>query len=230
MKKRISFITMMVLAATWLPAQDKVKPAQRTSFGLRAGVNFQTINGKDVNENKLDNDMLTGFHAGFNAEIPIAGDFYLQPGLLFTIKGAENEESILGETFNRRLKISYLELPVNFLFKPQMGTGRLLLGFGPYVALGMGGRVSTEGGGTKEVLDVKFQKTVSSSDPGNVSYFKPLDAGAGFLAGYEFANRMSVQLNAQLGLTKINPEYEAVPNDQTSAKHTGFGLSLGIRF
>jgi hypothetical protein len=56
-----------------------------------------------------------------------------------------------------------------------------------------------------------------------------LDAGANLLAGYEFSNRFSFQLNAQLGLTKINPEYEGATNDKTSAKNTGFGFSVGCR-
>jgi hypothetical protein len=56
-----------------------------------------------------------------------------------------------------------------------------------------------------------------------------LDAGANMLAGYQFRNKISVQLNAQLGLTKINPEYEGAGNDKTSAKNTGFGFSLGYR-
>ncbi len=69
-----------------------------------------------------------------------------------------------------------------------------------------------------------------NSDPDNVVYLRPLDAGANFLVGYEFGNRISFQLNAQLGLTKINSEYEGASNDKTSAKNTGFGFSLGFRF
>jgi hypothetical protein len=57
-----------------------------------------------------------------------------------------------------------------------------------------------------------------------------MDAGANFLFGYEFANKVSFQLNAQLGLLKINPEYEGTTNDQTSAKNTGFGFSIGYKF
>jgi hypothetical protein len=50
------------------------------------------------------------------------------------------------------------------------------------------------------------------------------------IVGYEFGNKVSFQLNTQLGLTKINPEYEGVSNDNSSAKNTGFGISLGYRF
>ncbi|HEV8270121.1 MAG TPA: hypothetical protein VGQ04_02380, partial [Chitinophagaceae bacterium] len=71
MKKRISLIAVMVLGMIFSKAQQKTSPTGGTSFGLRAGVNFQNINGKDENDDKLKNDMLTGFNIGINAEIPV---------------------------------------------------------------------------------------------------------------------------------------------------------------
>jgi len=228
MKRRIGLIAAIVLVGIMVQAQQK-NVRQGVSFGLRAGVNFQNINGKDEDGNTLEYDMLTGFNAGINVEIPLAPQFYFQPGLLYTIKGAKSKEVILGETYTGKIKISYLEMPLNLLYKPMLGTGHLLLGFGPYVALGIGGEVKNEGGGTTETNDVKFKGTVKITDPNDIFYVRPLDAGANFLAGYEFSNKFSFQLNAQLGLTKINPEYEGSTNDKTSAKNTGFGFSLGFR-
>ena len=230
MKKRLGLITATVIAAICMQAQEKVNPGGNTSFGLRAGVNFQNINGKDENGDKLENKMLTGFNIGINAEIPIGVDYYFQPGLLYTIKGAKTEEVILGQTINGKVKISYLELPLNFLYKPQLGTGKLLLGFGPYVALGISGKATYDGGGSSLDSDIRFKNKVMDTDSDDFIYIKPLEAGANLLAGYEFANRVSFQLNTQLGLTKINPEYEGFPDDKTSAKNTGFGFSLGFRF
>lgn len=220
----------MILFTMFLQAQEKVNPGGNTSFGLRSGVNFQNINGKDENGDKLENDLLTGFNIGINAEIPVGVDFYFQPGLLYTIKGAKSKEVILGQTINGKMKISYLELPLNFLYKPLLGTGHLILGFGPYVALGVNGKATYEGGGSSLDSDIKFKNKVMDTDSDDFVYIRPLEAGANLLAGYEFGNRVSFQLNAQLGLTKINPEYEGIPDDKTSAKNTGFGFSLGFRF
>lgn len=230
MKKSIGLITSMILFTMFLQAQEKVNPGGNTSFGLRSGVNFQNINGKDENGDKLENDLLTGFNIGINAEIPVGVDFYFQPGLLYTIKGAKSKEVILGQTINGKMKISYLELPLNFLYKPLLGTGHLILGFGPYVALGVNGKATYEGGGSSLDSDIKFKNKVMDTDSDDFVYIRPLEAGANLLAGYEFGNRVSFQLNAQLGLTKINPEYEGIPDDKTSAKNTGFGFSLGFRF
>ena len=230
MKKRISLILVMALGSLFSQAQQTVKNSGGTSFGLRAGVNFQNITGKDEDGNKLENDLLTGFNIGINAEIPLAPQFYLQPGLLFTTKGAKSEDLILGQTIKGKINISYVEMPLNFLYKPMLGQGRLLMGFGPYVALGVGGKATYEGGGSSLSEDIEFKKTVKLSDPDDVFYVRPMDAGANLLFGYQFANKVSVQLNAQLGLTKINPEYEGASNDRTEAKNTGFGISLGYRF
>jgi len=230
MKKRISLIAVMVLGSMLLQAQQKKSHPGGTSFGLRAGINFQNINGKDENGDKLENDILTGFNIGVNAEIPVGVDFYFQPGLLYTIKGGKNEDVILGQTINSKVKISYIELPLNLLYKPMLGKGHLLLGFGPYVAFGVSGKVTYEGGGSNINSDIKFKNKVMNTDSDDFVYIRPMEAGANLLAGYECANRLSFQLNTQLGLTKINPEYEGMNNDNISAKNTGFGFSLGFRF
>jgi hypothetical protein len=47
------------------------------------------------------------------------------------------------------------------------------------------------------------------------------------------ASGLFLQLNAQLGMLKINPEDNRnikAYGDQLSVKNTGFGLSLGYRF
>jgi hypothetical protein len=230
MKKRIGLIAVVVLGTIFSQAQQKTSNTGGTSFGFRGGVNFQNINGKDENGDKLENDILTGFNIGINAEIPVGVDFYFQPGLLYTIKGAKSKDVILGQTINGKVKISYVELPLNFLYKPMLGKGHLLLGFGPYVALGLSGKVTYEGGGSSLSSDIKFKNKVMTTDSDDVVYMRPLEAGANLLAGYEFGNRVSFQLNTQLGLTKINPEYEGETDDKTSAKNTGFGFSLGFRF
>ena len=60
MKRRIGLITAMVLGTIFIQAQQKTVHESGASFGLRAGVNFQNINGKDEDDNKSEYDMLTG--------------------------------------------------------------------------------------------------------------------------------------------------------------------------
>jgi hypothetical protein len=48
--------------------------------------------------------------------------------------------------------------------------------------------------------------------------------------GYELNSGFSLQLNAQLGLSEINPEIDGVTADKSKWKNMGFGASLGYRF
>ena len=199
----------------------------RMSFGILAGVNFQNLNGKDFDGSSLNNDMIIGFHAGFNAQIPIAPEFYLQPGLLFSTKGAKNTEGEVNSTF----ELYYLELPLNLVYKGALGNGFIMVGFGPYAGYGIKGKVTQEGGSAGKIeSDVEFQNVVEENDPLTTPYFKALDFGINVFVGYEMASGIFLQLNSQLGLTEINPEDRRIPGGEQSIKNTGFGLSLGYRF
>jgi hypothetical protein len=215
MKKIIGSIMMLGLFQA-ASAQEMTNTASRTTFGIRAGVNFQNINGKNAEGSELKNDIATGFHAGVNAEIPVGTGSYLQPGVLYSMKGAETGN-------DSRIRLSYIEVPVNFVYKPVLSTGNLVLGFGPYAAYGIGGKIETNG----SERDIEFDSDYDLLDP--ATQFKKFDAGANFLAGYEFANQLSFQINAQLGLININKE-NPLGNDDTRWRNTGFGLSVGYRF
>ena len=214
-------VFLLMLSAAFANAQSK------TTFGILAGVNAQNLNGKDFNGGKLANDMIIGFHAGVNAQIPIAPEFYFQPGLLFSTKGAENTQ----DAINTKYQLSYVELPLNLVYKGALGNGFVMVGFGPYVGYGINGKVTLDGGGSGKVeSDVEFKNVVELTDPLTTPYFKALDFGGNVFAGYEMASGIFLQLNAQLGMANINPEDKRFPGGKTAIKNTGFGLSLGYRF
>ncbi len=192
---------------------------QKTSFGILGGVNFQNLNGKDAEGDKLENKIKPGFHAGLNVQIPIVPDFYFQPGLLFTTKGCKAEDDN-----DVKINISYLELPLNLVYKPLVGKGHFMLGFGPYLAYGISGKVKD--GDDSE--DIEFSNKVDS--PQTVLTLRPFDAGANIFAGYELPVGLFFQLNTQLGLLNIQPEYEGMEDNEFSLKNTGFSLSAGFRF
>ena len=216
--KLISIALSLVLFATIANAQ--------ISVGVLGGVNFQNLNGKNYSGDALTNTMIPGFHAGINVQIPIAPAFYFQPGLLFSTKGAKNEGSLLTTKTN----LSYVELPLNFLYKGHLGNGFVFIGVGPYVAYGVKGKVTTEGGSATLESPVTFQNVVEITDSPLVPYYKALDAGGNILFGYELSSGIFAQVNAQLGMLKINPEYKLLPDDKSVVKNTGFGVSLGYRF
>ena len=128
-------------------------------------------------------------------------------------------------------KLSYVELPLNFVYKALVGNGYFLLGFGPYVAYGIGGKATYEGGAASVETDIEFKKEVDSGDPLTTVYMKPFDAGANLFFGYELPAGLFLQLNTQLGLLDIKPEDNRITGENNSTlKNTGYGLSLGYRF
>jgi len=225
MKTRFfSLLIILTLTGTVTFAQSSQK--SKMSFGILGGVNFQNLNGKDAGGDKLTNDMILGYHAGLNVQIPIAPQFYFQPGLMFSTKGAKESSGSVTST----VRISYIELPLNLVYKAELGSGYFMLGFGPYIGYGVSGKEKNEGGTLSVNRDVKFKNVVEMSDPITFAYYKALDLGGNIFAGFQLGNGIFAQLDTQLGMVKINPENKGNSNDKTSVKNTGFGLSLGFRF
>jgi hypothetical protein len=215
-----TFKIVLSLALVTIALQSYTQKTEPISFRIRGGVNLQNINGRDPLDAKLENKLKTGFHIGASADVPIATDFAVQGGVLFSTKGAKLKGT------DDKLNIGYIEIPVLFIHTPKLGRDRLILGVGPYVAFGVGGKLNRKNGSDE---DITFKKEINFSDVLNADkeFLKRFDAGANLLAGYELGNGVFVQLNAQLGLVKINPKIESVSNDKTSLKNTGFGLSVG---
>lgn len=220
--RKTSLLLIVMLSASFMIAQE----AKNISFAILGGANYQNLNGKDYSGDKLSNDMILGYHGGVNVQIRVAPEFYFQPGLMYVTKGAKNE--VLG--IESTTTLNYLELPLNVVYKAQLGSGYIMLGFGPYVAYGLSGKRKTEGGPLAINQDVKFQNTVDSSDPLLAPYYKAFDAGANIFFGYEMAGGLFLQLESQFGMLNINPEYKGLTSNKSVSNNTGFGLSLGYRF
>jgi hypothetical protein len=215
--RKIMLLSMAGLLSFGVFAQSKNYSAGTTTFGIAAGVNWNNINGKTTTGDKLDNKIKTGFNGGVNVEFPVSNGFYLQPGVEYRQKGSELNNG-------NKLLLSYIDIPVNFIYKPALGIGNMLLGFGPYVGFGINGKMKAADGVERKVV---FNNSYSASEAEDIQ-FKKLDAGANFMIGYEFKSKLSAALKAQLGLTDINIDTN-IPGDETRYRNTGFGLSLGYR-
>ena len=156
----------------------------------------------------------------------MAPQFYFQPGIIFTVKGAKNNSGSITST----MKLSYIEVPLNVVYKGLLGSGYVMVGFGPYIAYGINGKVTYEGEVISYEPKVEFKNVVDITDPALTTYFKAIDAGGNIFFGYEMAGGLSLQLNAQLGMLNIKPEDNRLLGINPEVKNTGYGLSLGYRF
>jgi hypothetical protein len=216
MKKQLLSVLIFFSVISFVNGQG-IRP------GILGGINIQNLNGQNPSGNKLKNDMIIGYHAGVNVLIPIAPEIYFEPGLMFAMKGADVNDILV----NVKYHINYLELPLNIVYRGQLGNDFVLLGLGPYVGYAVGGNLLL-GNDVKRKLE--FRNVIQPGDPLLVPYLKRFDAGANIYAGYEMDTGIFFRLDAQLGLVNINPDDRRTSGAESTFKNTGFGLSVGYRF
>ncbi|SEW12157.1 Outer membrane protein beta-barrel domain-containing protein [Chitinophaga sp. YR573] len=206
--KKILLFSAALLTAGITFAQTKV--------GIIAGPNFSSITSKNTiaGSGKETSDILVGLRAGVTADLQLADEFYIGTGLLYAGKGGKNKDNSDVKT-----TLSYLQIPINFLFKPEVGSGKLNLGAGPYVAYGIGGKNKATVG------NVSAEYKAFDDESGDLK-LKRFDAGVGVVAGYEFNAGLYLGLNADLGLVNA---YEKTDGNR-SFKNTSFGVSVGYKF
>jgi len=118
----------------------------------------------------IDPTTLVGYHAGVVVEFPLGGNFCLQPSVLYSAKGSKY--SIMGEKMEAAP--TFIDVPINLMYKFDLGAVKLFLGAGGYVSYGIGGKVEYNG----ESADI----TWGSDDNSDM---KPLDYGLNGLAGLD---------------------------------------------
>lgn len=190
----------------------------QVKFGITAGPSFSSYTGKVAGGDKETSKLITGLRAGVTVDLPLADEFYIQPSLLYVGKGGTMEGQVLNVDFKTR--INYLEIPINFMYKPEVGNGNLFIGLGPYVAYGLGGKA--------EITNPQGDKVSSDIEWGNdnTGQMKRIDAGANFQFGYEFPMGFNVGLHTDLGLVNVRGNGD---NDNTF-RNTSFGVSVGYKF
>ncbi|MFN8134841.1 MAG: porin family protein [Bacteroidales bacterium] len=198
-----------------------VQTFAQISFGVKGSFNMYNLSAKDADDKKIETSMIPAFDAGVFAEIPIVPEFYFRPELYFATKGGKSKN----ETPESQVHLSYLVLPLDFLYKGDLSGGKVFIGIGPYIALGVGGKVTIG----SSSYDIKFKNDVKLNDAENAMYYKPMDFGGNLMAGYEFKNKFSFAINTSLGLTNIDSKIEG-EKPESSTKNVGFGLTLGYRF
>ena len=210
------FFLITVLMTFMLMATDGFS---QPSFGVKGSFNFFNLSQKDVNGDKIENSMIPAFDAGVFAEFPVATEFVLRPELLFASKGAKSKDE------DSKIHLNYVELPILFLYKGVLYNNKILLGFGPYIALGVGGKIKSG----NISMDVKFKNDITQAEYIEGWWANPLDFGAKMMAGIEISGGFSVAINASLGLSNVETKIAGEKLDSRTS-NTGFGLSLGYRF
>ncbi|CAA7194608.1 porin family protein [Chryseobacterium potabilaquae] len=191
-----------------------VVTAQKITFAPEIGMNISNVHTDEIkgSSNKL------GFKGGGIVNIPLYHNFYLQPGLFFSQKGAQKTLDKPTSTVNVKKNINYLELPVNIMYRYSLNkSGALLLSTGGYMAVPLNGSVHTtttmnNGEVLKATRDIAFGN--------NDRQVKNFDYGLNFGMAYESPWGIYIKGQYELGL-------QNVVNTTKYVKNRNFQITLG---
>jgi len=208
----------------------------QTRIGFQAGLNLSNVLVKDQNGQQTDSRSMAGTRLGVTVDIPVIRNFYLRPAVMYVQKGFKQAiGGWYGSADNFKVKANYVELPVNFVYKPKLAAGRLLLGAGPYIGYGTGGTWKAENvillGDimTDSSGEAIFKNDIMDGEFGSYIYGRPWDYGLNFLVGYTFPGNFSVQANIQTGLANLLPKIGGNKLDG-SLRNNGWGFTVGYQF
>ncbi|MDT0554984.1 porin family protein [Patiriisocius hiemis] len=148
MKKLLVFAAIAVISITSVNAQE-------TMFGVKAGVNFASIVGDDVE----DASSLTGFNVGAVASIGLSDVIAIQPEVVFSGQGAKDDED--GEF---KTKLGYVNVPVLLSFTVVEG---LSLQAGPQIGINITAQDEFDG----ETEDIEGVNTLDLSGGFGAQYY-----------------------------------------------------------
>ena len=197
--KKIFFMMAVVAIAS------KTTTAQMTSFGVTAGAVIANYSAKaDGESQKLDSK--AGLTFGIVCNIPISKSFSFQPAINYVQKGASSAE----DEIKVKVKLNYLEVPLNFVYNSPEKNGHFFIGAGPSFSYGIAAKVKAG--------DIEIKSHFGS---GEDDIAKPVEIGANIMMGYQFAGGFNIAANYNSGLNNISA-------DGTTTEHNHyFGFRIG---
>lgn len=211
--------------------------AQEITYGVKGGASIANVRAPRRSD-IYDIHQIRTYNFAAYVDLAFNDRFSLQTGLSVNGKGTR---LTVGDRQSRtwteyRSNPYYLELPVNAIAKIPIGDiftkCNIILGGGPYVAMGVAGRNKTNG----ELLDVAFSSEdnlkFSNNDklvnmPNYYGEFKNFDFGLNALVGIEY-HWATFNINYQYGAVNVNPGANLSPIDRM--KNRVWSASIGVRF
>ena len=227
MKRILLSLGLAVASCTALFAQSEKK--NPGGLFIKGGLNFSSFS-TTPQANIVNSGTTTGLHVGVVADFPIGNSLLsFQPGFYLSSKGSKTEAFTQEDKainpaaplhhYQAVVSPLYIELPFNFVAKAPLGSDvRAFFGFGPYVAMGIGGRVT----GTRTVNgeSLSYDRKIIykdgnpyqvRSEDNNIYKLNRFDLGLNALIGIE-AGRLILSANYGYGFSNVNA-YSVNEND-----------------
>jgi outer membrane protein with beta-barrel domain len=190
---------------------------QKATIGITAGMSLANMHAK-FGGTRISSDSKAGITAGVFTDIALSGQFSFQPALNFVQKGYTTKMPEID--YKDKLTLNYLELPLNFLFKPEMQKIQFFAGAGPSIAYALSGKEKETDNGNTQTYTYKFGNNPDEDD------LKAIDFGANFLTGIETKSGFLVAANYNLGLSNTAPG----SSSGGTIKSRYFGFKIGYMF
>jgi hypothetical protein len=119
--KQFSFLSLLIAILLSKSVNAQI------DFGIKTGINLSkvaVING-DFNP---DVSNVIGIPIGISADIKLYKKLFLQPSVYLSHKGFKSDDLGFGDDF--KANVAYLEFPLNFIYKHNIGLSNLVVGLG----------------------------------------------------------------------------------------------------
>ena len=152
MKKQLSILFILFLFTNGVDAQ--IKP------GIGGSILFTNLSNKiavpltPVEKLHWINESVTGWKFGVNADIRVKSKIHFLPELNFLEKGSIvhrndtlysiNPNTTTSLNVHDQFRLYYLELPLNLAYRFSFLSTDLLIGGGPCISKGVGGKIKTQ--------------------------------------------------------------------------------------
>lgn len=190
---------------------------QSVKFGIEGGVNLSKLAASSSGLT-LTSSSVTGFRVGGVVDLGF-GNVSLQPGLFYSTKGGSYGSASDGGT--AKLTLNYVEIPVNLVYNIPVVVGKVFIGAGPYVAMGVSGKSTTTGAFTSSGSGTESQDITFGSGANDT---KNPDYGLNFMGGIRFKGGFVVSAGYGLGLGNLSNDNSA------SVKNRVISFSVGYFF
>jgi len=185
-------------------------PNVTTSFGIKASVHLSDFRIRNTDNFQINTK--PGGSAGIFMKLE-SNHFAVHYELWLRYKtfGMKNAET----QSNTEYQYWSLELPIYFLGQINTGAGKVFIGGGPYVSLGLDGKQNPGN------IDLFYKNATTGK-----AIMQRWDFGLGAIAGFELNNGIIVFAGYQLGfINALNVE-----KDDVSMKNNTVSLGVGYKF
>ena len=226
MKKLTALALIVFLSANVMNAQLR--------FGVKAGANISSLSSTSELINNTNATL--NYQTGVLMQLKL-GNFAIQPEVLYSVKGGELENPIVGNNENKSgplgaltgyaTKLDYrtqnIDIPVNFQYGMDFGTARVYAQAGPWLSIQVAASLKDASNNTGCYTAVN-----------NVYGFNRVDYGLGFGVGAEYHN-FQLSVKYDFGMKEVGKEYLSTYsstnlNPLYDMKNNNLSISLAYLF